>query len=56
MGIDCDYVSTAPTAQEVKVDLVAHAAEAHAEMFAAMSERDKDEMERQMDERMQDIA
>lgn len=55
MGTQCDYVATAPTSQEVKVDLVAHAEETHAEMLGAMSEHDKAEMMRQMDERMQDV-
>jgi predicted small metal-binding protein len=56
MGVECDHVSTKPSAQEVKDDLLAHAQEAHSEMLAAMSEQDKAEMMRQMDERMKDVA
>jgi len=56
MGIECDYVATKPTAQEVKDDLLAHAADAHSEMLASMSEKDKAEMMSQMDERMKDEA
>ncbi len=56
MGVECDHVSTKPSAQEVKDDLLTHAQEAHSEMLAAMSEQDKAEMMRQMDERMKDVA
>lgn len=56
MGMECGYVSTKPTAQEVKDDLLAHAQDAHSEMLASMSEQDKEEMVRQMDERMTDVA
>ncbi len=56
MGVDCDYVSTKPTAQEVKDDLLAHAQEAHSEMLAGMKEQDKADMVRQMDERMKDVV
>lgn len=56
MGVECDYVSTKPTAQEVKDDLSTHAQEVHSEMLAGMSEQDKSEMMRQMDERMKDVA
>jgi HSP20 family protein len=56
MGIECDYVSTKPTAQEVKDDLLAHAQDVHSEMLVSMSEQEKAEMMRQMDERMKDVA
>ena len=56
MGIECGYVATKPTAEEVKDDLLAHAQDAHSEMLAGMSDADKAEMMRQMDERMKDVA
>jgi predicted small metal-binding protein len=56
MGMECDYISTKPTAQDVKDDLLAHAQDAHSEMLASMSEQDRAEMMRLKDERMKDVA
>jgi predicted small metal-binding protein len=56
MGVECDYISMEPTAEEVKADMLEHAQKKHADMLAGMSEQDKAEMTQQMDERMRDAA
>jgi predicted small metal-binding protein len=56
MGMECDYISMKPTAEEVKADMLEHAQKEHADMLAGMSDQDKTEMMHQMDQRMRDAA
>ena len=54
MGVDCDFVATGETAEEVKAKLMKHAAEAHSDMMAGMSEEETAEMMRTIDEKLAD--
>lgn len=41
VGVDCDFVTTAPTAEEVKNQAFAHASVVHADLLKGLS---KDQM------------
>ena len=41
LGMDCDFVATGPTVEDVKEQAFTHAGVAHADMLQAMSEDQK---------------
>lgn len=52
MGTDCDFVAKGETAQEVKEKMMAHANADHMDMMKNMSEDEKADMMKKMDEKM----
>lgn len=52
MGTDCDFVAKGETAQEVKEKMMAHANTDHMDMMKNMSEDEKADMMKKMDEKM----
>jgi predicted small metal-binding protein len=44
LGVDCDFVATGTTAEEVKNAAFTHAGVIHADMLKAMSEEEKVQM------------
>lgn len=48
VGIDCDYVVTAATVDEVMKNAGQHAAVAHADLHRGISETEKDQLRKQV--------
>ncbi len=44
LGIDCDYVATAPTKEEVKLLVLTHSRAAHADLMKAMDDQQRAEL------------
>ncbi len=52
MGMDCDFVAKGETAQEVKEKMRAHDNAEHEDIMKNMSEDEKADMMKKMDEKM----
>jgi predicted small metal-binding protein len=56
LGMECTFVASGETADEVKAKMLAHAQEAHADMLAGMSDQETNDLMRMMDEKMTTAA
>jgi len=54
MGIDCDFVATAPTQEEVLDLAMTHAVEAHGELFKDLTPEQSDEMNAKLESLIKD--
>ncbi|MCZ6647031.1 MAG: DUF1059 domain-containing protein [SAR324 cluster bacterium] len=48
-GMDCDFVASGESAQDVKDKMYSHASETHAEVLKSMSDQDKENINAKMD-------
>lgn len=53
MGTDCPFVAEGNSAEEVKAKMMDHAMADHKEMMDNMTEEEKDEMMKKMDEMLE---